>query len=731
MIRRFRRAFLGSRGIRAVRHAYALLPLSPRSRARLNGFILTLGAPLLRDTVSYRAWRESREGRSPAAVPRAAGANPYEEAYRAYRDGASPDDSSDYVALGAPGAPRRPGVRLIAYYLPQFHPDAVNDAAWGRGFTEWTNVSKAAPQFLGHYQPRLPGELGFYDLRVPEVLRRQVELAAAHGLDAFCFHFYWFGGKRVLQGPLEQFHADKSLDFGYCICWANESWTRAWSGRSQDVLLAQVHSPKDDLAFLEGIRRFLEDPRYLRVDGKPLLVVYRPSHLPDPAATAARWRDAARRMGLPGLFLVAAQTFGFSDPTGAGFDAAVEFPPHNSPAREITDEVALLNKGFGGHVYDYRDLVERRVASYQGHAFPVFRGVCPGWDNEPRRPGQGRVFFGSDPATYGRWLTSACADAAQQVDPDKRLVFVNAWNEWGEGAHLEPDRRYGYAFLTETQRVASRFTADTRGPSLAVVTHLYYEDLWAEMRTRLHNIPEPFDLYVTVPPSLDSERRRELLRDFPKITLVECANRGRDILPFVRVLERVGLSRYRLVCKLHSKRSPHRSDGSRWRDEAFHSLLGSPGTVERILGMFDEHPRIAAIGPAGMVLQSTYYWGVHANAQSNRRHVRALAARLGIDAPDDFYFVAGSMFWCRPAALAGLLALGLSDADFERETGQLDGTMAHAMERFLGLLIHTGGSCLADTAGARFDRPTVADRPSDPSSMRDAFAHPTFDGERL
>jgi lipopolysaccharide biosynthesis protein len=704
---------------------------------RLKGLVFRLGAPLLRDLASYRAWLESQDALDvpPLSMPEtpSATANPYEEAYRVGRDRARSGPSTEYVALDETGVgPGGPGVKLIAFYLPQFHPVSVNDAAWGRGFTEWTNVSKAAPQFLGHYQPRLPGELGFYDLRVPEVQRRQVELARLHGLQGFCFHFYWFSGRRVLERPLEQFHADKSLDFGYCLCWANENWTRRWDGRDHDVLLAQAHSPEDDLAFLEAISPYLKDPRYIRVDGKPLLVVYRAQRLPEPAATATRWRAHTRRIGLPGLYLVAAQTFGFSDPTPLGFDAAVEFPPHNMPSIGTVDSLPLLNREFRGRAYHYGALVEGKVGSYRGQAFPVFRSVCPGWDNEPRRPGAGDVFLGSDPATYGRWLASACAAAAQQPDPDMRLVFVNAWNEWTEGAYLEPDRRYGYAYLAETKRVVKRFALDGDGSRLAVIGHVYYDELWPQVRRYLHNIPEPFDLFVTVPPSLGAAVRRQMSRDFPKLTVLECENRGRDILPFLKMLGTVGLSRYRLICKVHSKRSAHRQDGTLWRKQILQGLLGSPAAIDRILGMFEEHPGLAMAGAPGMVLQSTYYWGIGRDARSNRAHVRTLAARLGVDTgTDHFHFVAGSMFWVRPEALKGLLDLGLSDVDFETEVGQHDGTMAHAMERFLGLLARSNGFWLADTTGARFDQISSTGRPRDPRSVRCAFARPTFDGEYL
>jgi Glycosyltransferase WbsX len=377
------------------------------------------------------------------------------EVYAALRATASGERSHEYVDLTTHGPVEAPPVTLIAFYLPQFHPIPENDRWWGRGFTEWTNVSRAVPQFVGHYQPHLPGELGFYDVRVPDVLRRQVELARLYGLSAFCFHYYWFAGKRLLERPLEQFMADSQIDFPFCLCWANENWTRRWDGREDDVLMAQDHNRETDAAFIADAAGVFGHRNYLRFDGRPVLVVYHPRLLPEPAVTAKRWREHCVKAGLGNPYLVAAQVFERVDPTAIGFDAAVEFPPNTagrSMPEAITSSLAVANQDYTGAVYRYADLM-RPVADTPAPPYPLFRTVCPSWDNEARKPGRGSTYAFSTPALYGRWLDDACQATLSEPDPGKRLVFINAWNEWAEGAHLEPDRRFGYAYLQATRDV--------------------------------------------------------------------------------------------------------------------------------------------------------------------------------------------------------------------------------------------------------------------------------------
>ena len=344
--------------------------------------------------------------------------------------------------------------RVVAFYLPQFHRIAENDAWWGEGFTEWTNVAKAQPQFLGHHQPRLPGELGFYDLSAPETLRRQVDLARGYGVSAFCFHYYWFGGKRLLERPLDAFLADRSLDLGFTLCWANENWTRRWDGADDQVLIAQSHSADDHARVFDDLARYLDDPRAIRIDGKPLLLVYRPAIIGDARAMTEIWHERAAARGWPGLYLAATNAFQFDDAAALGFDALVEFPPHNIAPSPIEKKLAWLNANHAGVVFDYDEVVDEAVArlgNARARANPVFPGVMPSWDNEARRPGAGTIFHNATPGAYARWLDAACEAATRTLPADRRLVFVNAWNEWAEGAYLEPDRKWGRAWLEATR----------------------------------------------------------------------------------------------------------------------------------------------------------------------------------------------------------------------------------------------------------------------------------------
>ncbi|MDA8240190.1 MAG: glycoside hydrolase family 99-like domain-containing protein [Nitrospiraceae bacterium] len=375
--------------------------------------------------------------------------------------------SDEYVPLAFPRIPD-PGIKLIAFYLPQFHPIPENDEWWGKGFTEWTNVTRAVPQFIGHYQPRLPGDLGFYDLRISDVQRRQVELARQYGVYGFCFHFYWFGGKTLLEGPVRRFAED--FDFPFCLNWANENWTRRWDGKENDVLISQKHSPEDDVAFIQYISAYLKNKNYIRVSGRPLLVVYRPSLLPNPAATAERWRRWCRENGIGEIYLTATHAFDHIDPASIGFDAAIEFPPNTFPLRDVSDQFRVVNPNYRGVVLDYREAMALS-GQYSAPSYKKFRGVFPSWDNEARKPGRGTVLVNAFPHFFKKWLKDLFLFVDRNFESGEKLLFVNAWNEWAEGAYLEPDRRYGYAFLQAIADSFIEYAAEKGQKKIAYVCH--------------------------------------------------------------------------------------------------------------------------------------------------------------------------------------------------------------------------------------------------------------------
>jgi glycosyltransferase involved in cell wall biosynthesis len=431
-------------------------------------------APLIKHTDAYKVW-EAFKWRRKGYVPRLrkpVGESSAMGQYLAdlFRS-ADGRDAADYVPLArSPFPSNHLSTRLVAFYLPQYHPIPENDAWWGKGFTEWSSVSKAVPQFVGHYQPRLPGELGFYDLRLLDVMRRQVELARWYGIQGFCFYYYWFSGRRLLELPLNQF-IGSDIDFPFCICWANENWTRRWDGNDEDVLIAQDDSPDNDLAFIRSVEPLMRDPRYIRIDGRPLLVVYRPSMIPHVAPMLARWREHCRGSRVGELFLAMVQ-FDAEDPRLYGFDAAIEFPPHKLARGlvPINKALSVMNQDYAGCVIDYQAVIERARALPQP-AYPLFRGVFPSWDNEARQPGWGYTFAFSTPNRYRDWLRLAIDYAQRLPVAGEKMVFINAWNEWSEGAYLEPDRRYGYAYLQATRDALTAYPGASSVERIAVVSH--------------------------------------------------------------------------------------------------------------------------------------------------------------------------------------------------------------------------------------------------------------------
>ncbi|MGA2794446.1 MAG: glycoside hydrolase family 99-like domain-containing protein, partial [Roseiarcus sp.] len=362
--------------------------------------------------------------------------------------------------------------KVLAYYLPQFHSFPENDAWWGKGFTEWTNIVRGLPRFKDHYQPRVPRDLGFYSLATVDTMRKQVDLAKSAGLYGFVFYYYTFNDKRLLERPLELFLEAPDIDMPFCLMWANENWTRRWDGMEGEVLISQDYREDDDLRLVKEYARHFADRRYIRIQGRPLLMIYRPGLIPNASKAIARWRSLFADQFGENPIIVMSQSFDDLDPTAFGLDGAIEFPPHkltkNMPLADCAPQ--LLDDTFSGQIFAYDDLAACSLGE-PTPSFPLIKTIVPSWDNDARRQGAGLIVHGSTPAKYEAWLSTLVERAERHPFFGEAIVCVNAWNEWCEGAYLEPDLHFGSAYLNATGRAATGVTRSAPRPRLLLVGH--------------------------------------------------------------------------------------------------------------------------------------------------------------------------------------------------------------------------------------------------------------------
>lgn len=357
--------------------------------------------------------------------------------------------------------------RVIAIHLPQFHPFKENDEWWGKGFTEWTNVTKSRPRFPGHYQPHLPADLGFYDLRLPEAREAQAALAKEYGISGFCYYHYWFNGHQLMEKPLEGILKTGKPDFPFMLCWANENWTRAWDGGSKQILIEQNHCDEDDINHINFlIENYFKDPRYIKVDGKPVFCIYRQDLFPDMKKTIQIWRKEAKKAGMD-LYICMFESFNNrgSKDLSKGFDASIEFQPidvcyngyfskHKCFVRKGLNFFSrrLRNEPILPQLVSYKKYVDYVIA-LPDPSYKRYPCVSPSWDNASRRKGsECLTFYKSTPTLFGKWFRYVY-NKFIPFSKDENFIFINAWNEWAEGNHLEPDRKWGHGYLKAVSEV--------------------------------------------------------------------------------------------------------------------------------------------------------------------------------------------------------------------------------------------------------------------------------------
>jgi len=383
---------------------------------------------------------------------------------------------------------RDEAVRLVAMYFPQLHPIPENDAWWGKGFTDWVNVKKARPQFRGHYQPRVPLGDRYYDQSQKATIEWQIDLAQRHGLHGFCHYHYWFGGKQLLETPTNIVMDSKEIRFPFALAWANETWSRRWDGLDHHILIEQTHAPDRELwmRHFEYLFRAWSDDRAIRIDGKPMFMIYRPHRITQIDAMLDLWREEAHRRGLPGLFFMAIKQFEFPVPAVLKhFDGIMQFQPFEAlyspdfqaPAAELRRAIELarmlpervqemlryLRNQLGSKLtyYDY-DLVWQQILKIEREAgLPTFPGAFVDWDNTARYVKRARIFKGASPERFAHWFEKL-VEVTGTRPPTERVIFLNAWNEWAEGTYLEPDERHGYKYIEAVRDALARAAQSDR-----------------------------------------------------------------------------------------------------------------------------------------------------------------------------------------------------------------------------------------------------------------------------
>lgn len=334
-------------------------------------------------------------------------------------------------------------IKPLAFYLPQYHTFKENDDWWGKGFMEWVNTKKAKPRFKNHYQPRIPHkDIGYYTLDNIETIKNQVELAKRHGVYGFCFYYYWFSGKRLMEKPLDLFLESK-IKFPFCLCWANENWTRTWDGQQNDILISQKYSKNDYKKFILDIKKYITDSRYIKIDGKPLIMVYNPKEIPNFSELVRNWRKIAREENIGEIYICSKCDLADENFENSEFvDGEFEFPPQGIGHKET-----LITGLDSPKIYNYKRIVDDIEYLYHNH-FPLkdfFYSCTMGWDNSARRKDGYTVYYNYSLESFYKWLRIIIEETRRRHKKEERYIFVNAWNEWAEGTYLEPDEKYGYA----------------------------------------------------------------------------------------------------------------------------------------------------------------------------------------------------------------------------------------------------------------------------------------------
>ena len=593
-------------------------------------------------------------------------------------------------------------IKTIALFLPQFHSIEENDKWWGKGFTEWVNVKKSIPLYKCHHQPRIPGDinnyLGYYELTKPEILKKQIDLAKSHGIYGFGIYYYWFSGKTLLEKPLLMLLNNKDINFNFLLIWANENWTRRWDGNDKEILINQEYKKEDPNKFIKDIMKYIIDKRYIKINGKPIIGIYEPNKIPDINQTILIWRNEARKYGIGELYiLVTLNDYNVNDFQRMNlFDGVYQFSPRDTmfPSNRIKSKYDNLYYLYSSILYKEFNLTNST------NNFQFFKGSMVEFDNTARKQNNPVIFQNFSPEQF-YMLNKKIIEWTKKEYIENRFIFVNAWNEWGEGAYLEPDQKYGYASINALSKAIFNLSyyyniyklENLKDESkIAIQVHVFYEDLIKEIINKINNMPVKYDLFI----STNSEKKKKIIEQNIKkflnvnyYTIKIFQNKGRDVLPFLFQLKNE-IKKYKYICHLHTKKTQFTNFGDEWRKYLYNNLLGSKEIISEILTDFEIYPKL------GIIFPETFYKVLinydNEVTKLDKFYMNFIIKKLSksFRIGNNIEFPVGNMFWAKTDSIHQIFGIKLKKI-FPKEKKQIDGTIMHGIERIWLFLVKFNG----------------------------------------
>ena len=550
-------------------------------------------------------------------------------------------------------------IKPIVLYLPQFQETKENNKFLGKRFTKWTNVKKGKPLYQGHHQPRIPGDncgyLSYYDLADIKVFEKQVKLAKSHGIYGFGIYYYWLSGKKVLQNPLNLFIKYSHIEFHFLLIWENENWTKKWNGGDTEILIKQEYRASDPLKFIKDIKKYIKDERYIKIENKPVIGVYEPSKIPNLKETISIWRNKSKDIGIGDIYVLICmnknKTKDFERLNL--FDGAYEFPPRNS-----FENLRIPNK----NTLIYSEVLYKSIfmdgTNINPKTFTFFRGAMVEWDNSPRTRNSD-IFENYSPEQFYMFNKIIVNWTLLHYNKDKQFIFINAWNDWGEGSYLEPDDKYGYASINSLSKAIYNIsyceTSSSIGRNrIAILVYLNEDCLIEEIINKVNNIPYIYDLFIFINNNINIDYLKQYIISNSKAYYYEIKllNNERNYILSIFFNLRHKAKNYKYICNINSIHSNNIDYFDEWKNYIHSNLLGNTKIISEIITDFEKNNEI------GIIFPEIYYkskFECHDNIKDLdlaylNTYLRVIKHRIKI-IKNYVAFPEGNMFWAKVSAI--------------------------------------------------------------------------------